>query len=652
MDPSAAWRRGDPVEALLAREWLVANGLGGYASSTLAGVCTRRYHGYLVAALPPPHGRVLLVSHLDERLAVGGATLRLTGDERTGAPLELPAVDALAEVRLERGLPVWRFEHAGVVVERRVALWHGRNVAVVRWRVLAAPAPVELAVRPSFQIRLHESEVAQPPLPYPVVVDGARCEIDPRGRFPVRLLALGAARWHSDSTVQTRQVHYRVEARRGYNCDGPLTSAVQLVATLAAGDEAALVAAADDWAALDRFDVAAAVAAEEARRDALVRAARVDEALALAADAFVIRPARAPADARSVVAGYHWSTEWGRDALIAAAGLTLATGRPDDARRILGTFADARDGLVPARWDEGAPEPTYATADATLWLFVALQRYLAATDDRGTLRELLPALVAVVEQHRRGTRFGIGVDGDGLLRQGAPGHPLTWMDARVADWVVTPRRGKAVEVQALWYNALVALAGWLDGEGRPGAAELQALADRARAAFHARFVQPSGALFDVVDGEGGDDPALRPNQLLAAALPHPILDDARARPVLDLVRAQLWTPVGLRSLAPTERGYQPRYDGNLLARDAAYHQGTVWAWLVGPFADAWRRLRPGDDEPIAQMVHGLRATLGHPCLGQISEVFDAEAPHPARGCVAQAWSVAELARVIAAAAHT
>ena len=645
-----SWRRGDPIDALLGREWLLTNGLGGYASGTLAGVCTRRYHGYLVAALPAPHGRVLMCSHLDERLSVGGQTLRLTGDERTGAPLELPAVEALAAVTLERGLPCWRYEAAGVVLERRVVMLHGRNLVIVEWRVVAAPAPVTLTARPSFQIRLHESDVSAPPLKYPVAVDGARCDVDPTGRFAVRLLAAGAGRWHSDAREQSRSVHYRVEARRGYNCDGPLGSAVQLTATLGVGDWAALVITAEDWAALGRFDVRAAVAGERARRDQLVRAARVDARLALAADAFLIRPPRGDADSRSVIAGYHWFTEWGRDALIALPGLTLPTGRSDDARRLLTTLAQAaRDGLVPARFGEGAHEAVYASADATLWLFVALQRYLDATDDRVTLRQLLPTLVGLIEQHARGTRFGIGVDGDGLLRQGAPGHPLTWMDAQVGDWVVTPRRGKPVELEALWYNALRALGGWLDEEGRPGAAALLAAADRARAAFHARFVRAGGCLYDVVDGEGGDDPALRPNQLLALSLPHPILDEAYWPSLLDAVAAQLVTPRGLRTLAPVERGYQPRYDGNLLARDAAYHQGTVWAWLAGPFADGWRRAGR-DEAAVSAIVDGLGSVFGQACLGQLGEVFDAEPPHPARGCVAQAWSVGELIRVVAGAA--
>jgi predicted glycogen debranching enzyme len=263
----------------------------------------------------------------------------------------------------------------------------------------------------------------------------------------------------------------------------------------------------------------------------------------------------------------------------------------------------------------------------------------------------LPLLVEVMAQHLRGTRFGIGADADGLLRQGAPGVPLTWMDAQVGEWVVTPRRGKAVEVQALWYNALAALAGWLDEERHPGAADLQQAAARARAAFAARFVPPTGWLFDVVDGEGGDDPALRPNQLLAVSLPHPILDGPRAAELLDAVAEHLVTPVGLRTLAPSERGYQPRYDGNLLARDAAYHQGTVWAWLVGPFADAWRRAGR-DEAAVAAILDGQRAAFGQSCMGQLGEVFDAEPPHPARGCIAQAWSVGEVNRVIAGSDRT
>ncbi|HET8646785.1 MAG TPA: amylo-alpha-1,6-glucosidase, partial [Vicinamibacteria bacterium] len=325
-----------------------------------------------------------------------------------------------------------------------------------------------------------------------------------------------------------------------------------------------------------------------------------------------------------------------------------STGRHAEARWILRTFAHhVRDGLIPNMFPEGENEGLYHTADATLWFFHAVDRYLQATGDAELLRTLLPVLAGIVEAHLGGTRFGIGVDAaDGLLRQGAEGYQLTWMDAKVADWVVTPRRGKAVEINALWYNALRLLEGWLLSAGR--AAEAQVMsghAGRAQRAFNRRFWNESaGHLFDVVDGEGGDDAACRPNQVFAISLPHPVLDRERWAPVMEAVRRRLLTPVGLRSLAPGHPDYKPRYYGDLRSRDAAYHQGTVWSWLIGPFVDAWLKLHPQERPRARGFLEGLRPHLDEACVGSISEIFDAEDPFAARGCVAQAWGVAEMLR--------
>jgi predicted glycogen debranching enzyme len=380
--------------------------------------------------------------------------------------------------------------------------------------------------------------------------------------------------------------------------------------------------------------------------------------LVLAADPFVIAPAGRPGESarakaageepRTVIAGYHWFTDWGRDTMISLEGLALATGRYSEAGSILRTFALAfRDGLIPNLYPEGEEEGLYHTADATLWFFHALDRYVRATGDTATLASILPRLYESIEWHLRATRFGIGVDQrDGLLRQGAPGFALTWMDARMGDWVVTPRRGKAVEINALWYNALRLLASWAANEGsRERARELEALADRVHRSFNERFwYERGGYLYDVVDGESGDDPAFRPNQLFAISLPHPVLDRNRWRPIVALAGERLLTPVGLRSLAPGHPDYKPRYFGDLRTRDAAYHQGTVWGWLIGPYLDAWLKVHPGDREGARSMLEGFSAHLSEACVGQISEVFDAQPPFTPRGCVAQAWSVAEVLR--------
>jgi predicted glycogen debranching enzyme len=351
---------------------------------------------------------------------------------------------------------------------------------------------------------------------------------------------------------------------------------------------------------------------------------------------------------RTVIAGYHWFTDWGRDTMISLEGLTMLTGREGEARRILRTFAGAmRDGLIPNFFPDGANEGVYHTADATLWFFHALDRYLRATGDRETLRDLLPSLLEIAARHLAGTRFGICVDPvDGLLRQGAQGYQLTWMDAKVDEWVVTPRRGKAVEINALWYNALRLLDGWAREEGAAIELPLGEAAALARRSFNLRFwYEAGGHLYDVVDCEGGgDDPALRPNQLFAFSLAHPVLDEARWAPVLAVVERELLTPVGLRSLARRHPDYKPKYFGDLRARDAAYHQGTVWSWLIGPFLDCWRRVHPGEEATARGLLDGSVAHLGEACLGSVSEVFDAEAPFTPRGCIAQAWGVAELLR--------
>jgi predicted glycogen debranching enzyme len=333
--------------------------------------------------------------------------------------------------------------------------------------------------------------------------------------------------------------------------------------------------------------------------------------------------------------------------MISLEGLTLCTGRQREAGYILRTFGHyVRDGLIPNMFPEGTKEGLYHTADATLWFFHAIHRYVRLTGDRSTLKGLLPTLQSIVDHHVRGTRFGIVVDpNDGLLRQGQEGYQLTWMDAKVDDWVVTPRRGKAVEINALWYNALRLLAGWLREEGIDGAAALDALAARTRAAFNRRFWYGEGGyLYDVVDGEPGDDTACRPNQIFAIALDHPVLDEERWAPVFEVVRERLLTPVGLRSLAPGHRDYKAQYYGDLRARDAAYHQGTVWGWLVGPFVDAWLKVRPGDLAGARRCLAGFEDHLNEAGIGTLSEVFDAEQPYAPRGCMAQAWSVAEVLR--------
>ena len=373
--------------------------------------------------------------------------------------------------------------------------------------------------------------------------------------------------------------------------------------------------------------------------------------LVRAADAFIISPRRAEASrrARTVIARYHWFTDWGRDTMIALEGLTLTTRRFAEARDILLMFGQhVKHGLIPNLFPEGDAEGLYHTADATLWFFHAVSRYERLSGDAGLVDALLPVLRDIIARHVAGTDFGIGVDAaDGLLRQGAEGYQLTWMDAKVGDWVVTPRRGKAVEINALWYNALRLMQDWEALRGNESAAQaLHARADAVQAVFNERFwIEEDGYCYDVVDGEAGNDAAFRPNQLFAISLPHAVLSASRWDSVVAQVADRLLTPVGLRSLAPEHEDYQPWYFGDLRSRDAAYHQGTVWGWLIGPFIDAWLRTHPHQAERARQYLAGLVEDLEtRACLGSISEIYDAEPPHTPRGCVAQAWSVAEALR--------
>jgi predicted glycogen debranching enzyme len=653
-------------ETRLSREWLVTNGLGGYASGTVSGIPTRRFHGLLVAALPAPLGRTMILNHLAEELRLpDGTVARLGGEERV-SEVPLPEADHLSEFRLEAGLPVWHYQVGPVALEKRLLIPHAQNTVHVRYHLLEGASALRLRIRPAVHFRPHEGRLGDPrEQPYAVTVVDDRYEIAGGQTIPpLRLAFRGAPAHFTFKRFTSPEIVYRVEERRGYDARGEMWSPGYFQADVAPGTVVTFIASTEPWETIDALSPDEALALEVARRRSLIAAADVGEddavaaELVVAADQFIITPvgrvedvarARAAGDeVRTVIAGYHWFTDWGRDTMISLEGLTLCTGRHAEAGWILRTFAHyVRDGLIPNMFPEGENEGLYHTADATLWFFQAVERYLAWTGDRHTLRVILPTLQSIVEHHLRGTRFGIGVDPeDGLMRQGAEGYQLTWMDAKVDGWVVTPRRGKAVEINALWYNALRLLEHGLQDEKQEAAAEaLRPHAARARASFNQRFwYEGGGHLYDVVDGEMGDDPACRPNQLLAIALTHAVLEESRWPAVLGVVRERLLTPVGLRSLAPGHNDYKPRYDGDLRSRDAAYHQGTVWGWLAGPLVDAWLKVHPRDREGARRLIEGFVSHFGEACIGSISEIFDAEPPFTPRGCVAQAWSVAEVLR--------
>jgi predicted glycogen debranching enzyme len=667
--PVAAADLEDGARRLLRREWLVTNGLGGFASGSVAGAPTRRYHGLLVAALPNPLGRTVMFNHLSEWARVAsGRRFLIGGQERAGGTLELPGAAYLAEFRLESGLPVWRFNlDGGAVVEKRVLMPHLQNTSYVSYRLVEGREPVRLKLRPFVNFRALEAAVnVNAPRPYTITACDDRLELCAAQTYPaLRLKIYGLRATFTLDGGEMQNVFYRVEERRGYEHTGELWSRGYFSVDLSPDADATLVGSTEEWETVRALRPEEAFDAERARRKRLLsfapEAARdaVAAELVLAADQFVISPtgrredvARARAageEVRSVIAGYHWFTDWGRDTMISLEGLTLSTGRREEARWILRTFAHyVRDGLIPNMFPDGASEGLYHTADATLWFFHALDRYLEATGDRETLEAVLPKLLEVVESHLRGTRFGIRADErDALLRQGAEGYQLTWMDAKCDGWVVTPRRGKAVEINALWHNALRLTAGWLQElRGEEAARPLIELAERAYRSFNARYwYEEGGHLYDVIDGEDGrDDPACRPNQLFAISLRHHALDPSRWESVLNVAREQLLTPVGLRSLAPTHPDYRPTYEGDLRARDAAYHQGTVWGWLIGPYVDSHLKVYPQDRAGARRLLEGFQSHMDEACVGSISEIFDAEAPFRPRGCVAQAWSVAEVLR--------
>ena len=654
-------------EQLLTREWLVTNGLGGYASGTVSGVSTRRYHGLLISALPAPHGRTLLLAHLSEQIRLeNGRIVRLSGEERSAGTLQMYGAEYLEDFWLDSGIPVWRFRIAGLLLEKRVYMSHEQNTVYIRYQLLSGDGPVRLKLLPSVHFRSHDAHVSTPlPEPFTLTSCNDRYELSANSDLPpLRMLLHGQRPAFTIERKLVPELIYRIEQSRGYESSGDLLSPGYFRADLCQDHDVTLVASTEKWERICAMPPDEAWETEKQRRQSLIAAAHpaarsgMGAELVLAADQFLVRPAARIQDdavarasggeARTVIAGYHWFTDWGRDTMISLEGLALVTGRHAEAGYILRTFAHhVRDGLIPNLFPEGETGGLYHTADATMWFFHALDRYLDVTGERATLSLLLPKLRDIIQRHLAGTRFGIGVDPqDGLLRQGAEGYQLTWMDAKVGDWVVTPRRGKAVEINALWYNALRLLEKWLGEAGDVGeAAEMAKHADRVYESFNNRFwYDEGGYLYDVLDGEDGDDSACRPNQVFAISLPHPVLVRERWELVLDVVQDRLLTPMGLRSLAPGHPDYKPIYNGDLRARDAAYHQGTVWGWLIGPFIDAWLKTYPDDSATARDFLMGFQDHLGEASVGSISEIFDAEAPYWPRGCIAQAWSVAEALR--------
>ena len=644
------------LDAATTREWLVTNGLGGYASGTVSGIATRRYHGLLVSAERPPVGRTMLLSQLDETVTYRGRSYALATNEWASGQIAPRGHLHIDRFHLDGMSPVWTYAFGDAVLEKRVWMEPGENATFVRYRVVAASEPLSLSIKVLVEHRDHHHlDRAHDRLSVrndgdAFVVCEAQDVLRPVLRPVLRIVGVGLDGTPDDQWY--RDYSFRAEAARGLDSIGDRWHPVVFDGVVSPGASVGIVAA-SAAAALPSTDLVRAWLRRRAYdRDLMSQAGlRIVtpevRQLVLAADQFVVERPFDGAAGKTILAGYPWFTDWGRDTMIALSGLTLSTGRPTVAAEVIRTFGRFVDrGMLPNRFPEGDEAPEFNTVDATLWFFEAIRAHRAATNDDSVAVELFETLVSIIDHHEAGTRYGIHVDpADGLVAAGEPGVQLTWMDAKVGDWVVTPRIGKPVEINALWFNALsimVDLAEALD----ESAERFVVLRDRVQASFR-RFDNPAtGGLFDVIDGPDGDDGAIRPNQIFAVSLHHSALPLNRQKAVVDVCTEHLYTGYGLRSLAPSDPNYCGRYEGGVRSRDGAYHQGTVWGWLIGAYVDACRRVNPAFDAQlaVAPLARHVRANG----LGTLAEIFDGDPPFTPRGCIAQAWTVAEVLRVLTA----
>ena len=635
------------------REWLVTNGIGGFAMGTIAGLLTRRYHGLLIAALAPPLGRTLMLAKLDEDAKYDGQRFKLFANRWEDGTVESEGLRYLESFCLEGTTPVWRYAIGDALLEKRIWMQPGANTTYVQYHLRRASGPLELYAKALVNYRdYHHTTIANDwDTECEPIAHGARIVVHEEAQ-PLYLLSRQAEYWPEHTWYEDYLLS--IEEFRGQNdvVEDHIDVGV-FGATLQPGDSFTLVASTEPQPNLD--GQAALQERRQHERQLIAQAARLNPPplprLVLAADQFIARRATpGDPDGRTVIAGYPWFSDWGRDTMISLTGLTLNTGRVEIAAKILRTFANFVDrGMLPNRFPDAGEEPEYNTVDATLWYFEAIRAYYQATNDTALLHDLFPVLQEIIHWHQQGTRYNIHLDpADGLLYAGEEGVQLTWMDAKVDDWVVTPRIGKPVEINALWYNALRIMADMAAIVGQDGA-PYSALARQTQAGF-ARFWQAeAGYCYDVLDGPAGDDDALRPNQLLAISLPHSPLTPAQQKSVVDVCARQLLTSYGLRSLAPTHPDYKGSYRGDQKQRDGAYHQGAVWSWLIGPFVMAHLRVYNNRGTARSFLQPLVQHLVDHG-VGSISEIFEGDAPFAPRGCPAQAWGVAELLRAWAATA--
>ena len=632
------------------REWWIANGLGGYAGGTIVGSLTRRYHGLLIAPVASPLGRRLILAKADATVVAGPRSWPLFTNRWKSGVVSPAGHIRIGSFHLDYSTPVWIYEIGEHRIEARVWMEPGAHTVYAAWRLLPQPQPPEHAL--SLHVTLlandrdHHGTMAVGGFAPEIATEGERLSLTDKGGVALSIRAPGGSivakrEWYRDFALAL-EVERGLDSIDNHLCVGEVTLSLVpgqwrgIVASIEADPSGDIEAALKRRIDHDRSIVATAVASSPAMSDAPPWIAR----LALAADAFIFaRPLTSVPDGKSVIAGYPWFGDWGRDTMISLPGLTLATGRSQIARRILATFASfVSEGMLPNVFPGAGEHADYNTADASLWFFEAWRAYVDATKDVAALREVFPVLSDMIEWHQRGTRYGIAVDkADGLLKAGVAGVQLTWMDAKVGDWVVTPRIGKPVEINALWYNALRVMSIFAAMLGQPD--RFSASAQAARRSF-ARFVRADGeGLYDVIDGPSGDDASVRPNQIFAVSLPYSPLAASDQANVVRVCRDHLLTAFGLRSLAPGPAAYHPHYGGSVMERDGGYHQGPVWAWLLGPFCLAMYRVRH-DAEAALDVLAGMCDALEDQAVGTIGEIFDGDPPHRPRGAPAQAWSVA------------
>ena len=636
------------IEDSESREWLVTNGLGSFASGTVGGQLTRRYHGLLIAALQPPLGRTLLVPKFDEVVEYDGRPYPLATNRWRSGVIEPQGYRRLEEFHLEGMSPVWTYACADALVSKKVWMEYGANTTYIRYRLERASASVKLSIKALVNYRdFHSLTRAGNWMMGITRVEHGLCVNAFAGAVPFYVLS-------STATVDPCHQWYRafeltMEAQRGMNHQEDHLHAGTFVAELKPGDSVLMVASTeaqpglDEQSALDRYDQRAKTLLEqfhEAHRG--VQVPNWIDQLTLAADQFVVKRKVDNTDGYTVIAGYHWFSDWGRDTMVALPGLALATGRPEVARSILLAWAGFADGgMLPNRFLESGEKPEFNTVDATLWYFQAVRAYWNHAHDRDFLNQVFPVLCEMIAAYMRGTRYNIHLDrADGLLYAGQEGLQLTWMDAKVGDQVMTPRIGKPVEINALWLNALVAMKEFADELGSPGDDFYHSAQDAIKG-FERFWNAPGAYCFDVLDGPGGNDASLRPNQIFAVSLPESPFDEQRQRAIVEVVSRHLQATPGLRTLAPDDPQYKGTYAGNQRERDGAYHQGTVWGWLLGHFVKA--HLRVHNDSAAAAaflvpVVHHLQAQG----LGTVGEIYDADPPFTPRGCIAQAWTVSGI----------